>query len=108
MPAAARQTDISMNPSDSHGCLVCPHSVQGPAMTGSADVIVEGNPQLRASGADQGVHSACCGANSWVTTQGSGTVFVNDLPAVRLGDMTTHCGGVGAMITGSSNVNIGG
>jgi uncharacterized Zn-binding protein involved in type VI secretion len=108
MPPAARQNDISMNPADAHGCNGCPHGVSGPAVTGSANVIVAGSPQLRATGADQGVHAACCGPNSWVTTQGSGTVLVNDLPAVRLGDMTTHCGGIGSMITGAANVAIGG
>ncbi len=108
MPAAARQTDISMNPADSHGCLVCPHSVSGPAVTGSADVIVEGQPQLRASGRDRGVHAACCGPNSWATLQGSSSVFVNDIPAVRLGDATKHCGGVGSIITGAGSVTIGG
>jgi len=108
MPAAARRKDISMNPADAHGCLVCPHSVSGPAITGSNDVFVAGQAQLRASGADQGVHGACCGPNSWVTMQGSGTVYVNDLPAVRLGDATKHCGGVGSIITGADTVIIGG
>lgn len=108
MPPAARQTDISMNPADAHGCLVCPHSVRGPATTGSADVIVEGQPLLRASGTDVGVHAACCGPNTWVTMQGSTTVTVNDMPVVRLGDVTTHCGGPGTIVTGSSNVNVGG
>lgn len=108
MPAAARYSDISHNPSDSHGCLVCPHSVQGPAVSGSPNVIVAGFPQLRAAAKDNGTHSSCCGPNTWVTMQGSSTVFVNDLPAVRLGDATTHCGGTGSMITGASNVIIGG
>ncbi len=97
-----------MNPADAHGCLVCPHSVSGPATTGSSDVMVAGSPQLRASGMDQGVHAACCGPNTWMTLQGSSTVFVNDQPAVRLGDTTTHCGGVGSVITGADNVIIGG
>jgi len=108
MPAAARQTDISMNPADSHGCLGCPHGVSGPAVTGSTNVIIEGQPQLRAAGMDRGVHAACCGPNSWSTLQGSSTVFVNDIPAVRLGDTTKHCGGVGSIITGAGSVTIGG
>ena len=108
MPAAARQKDISKNPSDSHGCLVCPHSVSGPAVSGSENVVVAGNPQLRANGADNGTHSSCCGSNTWVTMAGSKTVFVNDLPAVRLGDSTQHCGGTGAIVTGADNVIIGG
>ena len=108
MPNAARQTDISLNPADAHGCLACPHPVSGPAVTGSADVIVAGSPQLRGSGVDNGVHAACCGPNVWFTLQGSGTVMVNDQPAVRMGDTTTHCGGVGSIISGAGNVIIGG
>ena len=77
-------------------------------MSGSPNVLVAGESQLRASGADNGKHSGCCGPNTWVTLQGSTSVFVNDLPAVRLGDTTTHCGGSGSIITGASNVIIGG
>ena len=108
MPAAARQTDISMCPSDSHGNICCSHGVKGPAVSGSGNVIVVGQGQLRAAGADNGVHSGCCGPNTWVTVQGSGTVFINDLPAVRVGDTTKHCGGSGSVVTGADNVNIGG
>ena len=40
---------------------------------------------------------------------GSPTVMViNGMPAHRLGDMDTHCGGVGQMIEGSTDVMIGG
>ena len=108
MPSAARQTDISLNPADAHGCTACPHPVSGPALTGSGDVMVAGLPQLRATGVDNGMHAACCGPNVWFTLQGSGTVMVNDMPAVRMGDMTTHCGGVGTIISGAGNVIIGG
>jgi len=69
-------------------------------------VIVNNKPALRVS--DNGVHSACCGPNSWVASKGSGTVFINKLPAHRLGDMDMHCGGVGNMVEGSSNVMVGG
>lgn len=51
---------------------------------------------------------ACCGTNTWNAAQGSATVFINGKPAVRLGDQTKHCGGVGKMIEGSPNVVIGG
>jgi hypothetical protein len=40
--------------------------------------------------------------------QGSMTVFINGKPAVRMGDQTRHCGGIGAMIEGSPNVIVGG
>ncbi len=108
MPLACRMTDISFNPADVHGCPVCPHPVQGPAMTGSEDTLIEGQAVLRASGRDAGVHAACCGPNSWVTSAGSSTVYVNDLPVVRLGDLTIHCGGGGTMISSCGTVEIGG
>ncbi len=38
---------------------------------------------------------------------GSATVFINNKAAVRMGDTTQHCGGVGRMIEGSPNVMIG-
>jgi hypothetical protein len=53
------------------------------------------------------MHAACCGPNAWVAVQGSTGVFVNNLPVVRVGDMTQHCGGLGAMITGSATVTVG-
>ncbi len=108
MPLACRMNDISMNPADAHGCNGCPHTASGPALTGSSNCVVEGQPVLRASGNDSGVHAACCGPNSWVTMQGSSSVFVNDLPVVRMGDSTVHCGGVGTMISSCGTVNVGG
>jgi uncharacterized Zn-binding protein involved in type VI secretion len=108
MSTACRQSDMSMNPADAHGCNGCPHCVSGPAMSGSGNVMIEGMPALRAQGVDMGVHAACCGPNSWVTMQGSATVYINDMPVVRLGDMTVHCGGVGSMISSCATVNVGG
>lgn len=35
-------------------------------------------------------------------------MLINGRPAHRLGDPTTHCGGSGSLVTGSSNVLIGG
>jgi len=57
---------------------------------------------------DTGIHAACCNQNTWKAVQGSGTVFINNKEAVRLGDQTKHCGGSGNMIEGSDNVMIGG
>jgi uncharacterized Zn-binding protein involved in type VI secretion len=106
VPAQARVSDIGNCPSDSHGCLACAHSVQGPCTAGSPDVIVNGLPAARQN--DPGVHSSCCGPNTWVATGCSGTVIINGLGAHRLGDATTHCGGSGTMTTGSPNVIVGG
>jgi hypothetical protein len=57
---------------------------------------------------DPGIHAACCGQNTWSAVQGSATVFINGKPAVRQGDQTKHCGGIGKIIEGSPNVIIGG
>lgn len=69
-------------------------------------MLTNGKPALREQ--DNGMHAACCGTNTWKAVQGSGTVFINNKPAVRLGDQTKHCGGSGRMIEGSHNVMIGG
>ena len=106
MPQAARVSDNANNPADSHGNPCCPHGVTGPAVAGSPNVYTNGLSALRIG--DPGVHSACCGANSWNCAAGSSTVFINGIPAVRRGDATAHCGGSGKMISGSHNVNIGG
>jgi uncharacterized Zn-binding protein involved in type VI secretion len=106
MPPQSRLGDKSMVPSDAHGCPGCPHTCVGPAIIGSPDVMVNNRPALRVD--DTGVHSACCGSNTWTATMGSGTVFINKKAAHRLGDQDRHCGGVGQMIEGSSNVITGG
>ena len=54
------------------------------------------------------VHSACCDPSTWSCAEGSATVLINGIPVVHLGDCTTHCGGRGIMIEGSSNVIVGG
>jgi len=106
MPGAARIGDKSMAPADAHGCPACPHPVNGPAVEGSPDVLIEHKPAVRLG--DGGIHAACCGPNKWTATAGSATVLINNKPAVRLGDSTTHCGGPGTMIEGSATVIIGG
>lgn len=63
-------------------------------------------PSLRVG--DPGMHAACCGPNTWTAAAGSGTVFINNKAAHRLGDKDTHCGGSGQMVAGSSNVITGG
>jgi uncharacterized Zn-binding protein involved in type VI secretion len=39
---------------------------------------------------------------------GSSTVFINGKAAHRMGDQDKHCGGMGQMIEGSTNVIVGG
>jgi len=36
------------------------------------------------------------------------TVRINGMPAHRLGDRVTACGGTGTLVDGSGNVNVGG
>lgn len=64
------------------------------------------SPALRFQ--DRGVHSGCCGSNTWVAANGSNSVFINGRPAHRVGDDDEHCGGMGQMIAGSADVFTGG
>ena len=75
-------------------------------MTGSQNVMVNSRPALRVT--DNGVHSHCCGPNTWVAVKGSMTVLINNLQAHRLNDADQHCGGPGYMIEGSPDVLVGG
>lgn len=104
MPGGARLGDKAKG-TDGHGCKECIHTVVGPAVQGSPDVIINGKPAIRKG--DGGIHALCCGPNTWNAAGGSQTVIVNGKPAFRLHDKTTHCGGVGQAIEGSANVIIG-
>ena len=95
-----------MVPADAHGCPKCPHTAVGPAVMGSPDVITNGRPSLRVQ--DPGGHAVCCGPNTWVCMTGSGTVMINNKAAHRMGDQDKHCGGMGQLIEGSTNVITGG
>ena len=106
MPAQARLTDMAQVPADAHGCPACPHPAVGPSIAGSPNILVNGLPALRVGAS--GVHIACCDGNTWAPSKGSGTVLFNSIPAVRQGDTTSHCGGVGQVITGSPTVQTGG
>jgi uncharacterized Zn-binding protein involved in type VI secretion len=106
MPPQGRLGDKSQAPVDAHGCLSCPHSVIGPAVQGSPNVQVNFRPALRMG--DMGIHAPCCGPNTWTAIMGSSTVFINNRPAHRMGDTDAHCGGVGVLIEGSSDVIVGG
>ena len=106
MPAASRVGDNAKCDSDSHGCPAGSHTVVGPAVEGSTDVLINSKPAHREG--DAGLHAVCCGANSWTAKKGSGTVFVNGKPLIRKGDASVHCGGEGKLIAGSGNVNAGG
>jgi len=103
MPIVCRLGDISetITP-DAHGCPACPHPCKGPAITASANVFIQGKEALRVG--DRGVHSACCGPNTWVVIEASAQVHVNGQPLVRVGDRTQHCGAIGKLTTGAAMV----
>jgi uncharacterized Zn-binding protein involved in type VI secretion len=91
---AARATDM-------HTCPMCtgpvPH-VGGPILPGQATVLVCELPAARAT--DQLV---CVGPPDLIAL-GSCTVFINKLPAARMGDITGHGGSI---VIGCPTVLIG-
>lgn len=96
MPPAARLGDMT-----SHGSPLSP----GP---GSANVLIGGRPAWRAL-SDMHMCPAAtpnphAGGN---TAMGSATVFINSLPAVRMGDMIVESGPPNAILSGAPNVLIG-
>lgn len=105
MKPAGRVGDIAFCPSDSHGCPGCAHPVQGPAIQGSPNVLINDLPALRVG--DPGIHAACCGGNKWKAKEGASTVIVNNKKIFRLNDPTKHCGGDGTLVGGSPNVLVG-
>ncbi len=105
MKAAGRVGDRSRTPDDSHGDLCCAHEAEGPATTGSADVIIGDRAALRVG--DVGVHDGCCEDNTWTAVGGSASVRINDRSAHAAGDATRHCGGDGALLEGSADVFVG-
>jgi uncharacterized Zn-binding protein involved in type VI secretion len=104
MRKAAKVGDDAFCSSDGHGKKCCSHAVQGPAVQGSPDVLINTMQALRIG--DPGIHSACCGSNTWKAAEGASTVLINGLRAVRIGDKSSHCGGSGKLIEGSPNVFI--
>jgi len=105
MPPQGRLGDKARCQADAHGCVKCPHPVEGPATTGAATVLVNHMPALRLG--DSGIHKHCCGPNTWVAALGSSTVWIENQMAHRKGDMTAHCGGIGELIEGSPDVEVG-
>ncbi len=105
MPGIARLGDKARAEADSHGCPACPHTVIGPAVTGSPTVTINFKPALRMG--DKGVHSSCCGSNTWKVAGSSSSVLIDGLPAARVGDDTLHCGAEGVIIEGSPDIVAG-
>lgn len=105
MQRAGRLGDSSHITADGHGGGCCAHAATGPATTASANVLINERAALRVG--DRGRHDSCCGSNSWTAVAGAPCVLVNERRAHRLDDKADHCGGLGQLVTGSSNVLIG-
>jgi len=102
MPPAARITDLQNCPMATPippSPIPVPH-VAGPIMTGSPNVITGMMPQARVT--DMVLCAVPIPPNA--IAKGSLTVFVNNLPAARIGDLTMHGG---AISTGFPTVIIG-
>jgi len=80
-----------------HGCPACPHPVVGPIISGSSTYMLDGRPIACVGG--RGTHVACCGPNTFVISTGDGEVLIDGKAAARIGDVTTHCGGKGTIVT---------
>ncbi len=117
MPGAGRVDPKDFALHSSHGCVGCPgcpHPSQGPPLTGSPNVMINGVPALRQTPEDGGTHDkgTCCGANHWICMPSSPVnrkVLINKKLAFCVGDETQHCGKPGGkLMLGSTNVFIGG
>lgn len=74
-----------------------------PCNKASPNVFVNGKGVCRLG--DSFLPHACPKPHPVIASSGSGSVFVNDLPVVRVGD-STFCGA--KVMTGSANVLVGG
>lgn len=91
---AARQGDQQICPLVTGGI---PHS-GGPILTGSATVLICGQPAARVADV-----CSCVGSSTSIAV-GSQTVFINGRPAARQGSVTNHGGTV---VSGCGTVTIG-
>ena len=80
----------------SHGCIGCPHYVEGVIDQGSQTVLIDGKPAARVG--DGGHHVGCCGPGSFTIVEGNSQVLIDGKPAVKFGCQVKTCGGVGTVI----------
>lgn len=102
MPAAARIGDLTSHAST-------PLTPVAPGM-GSTNVLIGGLPAWRAL-TDVHVCPLANGPQPHVggsVLKGSTSVLINNLPAVRQGDVITEAGGPNAIVGGLQTVQIGG
>ncbi len=88
---------------------ICAHNPEGPAISGSENVLVNGMPALRVG--DVGVHSSRESTHEWIAAQGAPCVLINNRRAHRYKDRTFHCDSGtdshGETVTGSRDVLVG-
>ncbi len=107
---AARVGDLAQGAPHCHSVhpwSPIPHPCAGPIAAGAPTVMIASMPAARMG--DNGTHTACCGANTYMITKGSATVMIAGMAAARMGDMTQHCGmAPGSIQAGAPTVMIGG
>ena len=94
----ARIGSLAKCMADAHSSPADPFTVVGPVMTGNANVLINGLPV--ACEGDRGRHAACSGPNTFIITKVfDDDVMLNGKRVARVGSETTHCGGIGAIIS---------
>ncbi len=93
----ARVGSYAKCPADAHGCAADPLPVLGPVITGNANVLINGLPV--ACEGDRGRHAVCAGPNTFTITGGDDEVLINGKRVAKVGSQTTHCGGMGTIIS---------
>lgn len=78
---------------DAHGCPACPHVTTAFIKGSATDVTINGLPAAVVG--DNGIHLACCGANTFELNEGDPGVLINGKQAVLFLAQTKHCGGSG-------------
>lgn len=112
MPQAARLNDSIQGTTAgehtghpaAHGPLPITGNISGNC---SPDVFINGRAAAYI-GSITTENDACCGSSQGAVGEGSGSVFINGLPAARLGDALNAHNGTGAISSGSGDVIIGG
>ena len=112
MPEAARLNDsIQGATAGEHSGHIPPHGVL--PITGhisdncSVDVFINSRPAAYISSITT-EYDGCCGSSLGTVAEGSESVFINGIPAARLGDALHAHNGAGTVAAGSSDVFIGG
>ena len=112
MPEAARMDDSIQGVTAGehsghlqvHGPLPITGTISGNC---SQDVLINDRPAAFV-GSVTTERDACCGSSSGSVAEGSGSVFINGIPAARLGDALAAHNGTGVISSGSGDVFIGG